>query len=408
MQERSKTISLCIVIGIILICSLVLAGEQKNEEILVNDNTTFAIELYQKLCDSDDNIFFSPYSISTALSMTYAGARGNTRKEMAKALRFTLDRDNLHATFAIIESKLSKIQKAGNVKLNVVNNLWPQKDYRILDEYLSLIKKHYGVSITPVDYIQATEVSRKMINKWVEEKTQDKIKDIIQSGMIDPLTRLVLVNSIYFKGNWKKKFKKSRTKDAPFYVSLNKSVKTPMMTQKQRFRYAEFRTLKILALPYAGNELSMIVLLPNKDVGLKQLEGNLTVENLRRWTDRLRERKLLVSLPKFKTTSMFKLDKTLISMGMVDAFNDDRANFAGINGSPKGLFIKPLVHKAFIVVNEYGTEAAAATAIVMKTKSIPYIPVFRADRPFIFLIQENKTRNILFMGRMNDPTKTGE
>ena len=409
MRDRSKAIALCVMLSITLFCSLVLAGEQTEEEILVQDNSSFAIDLYEKLRASDGNIFFSPYSISTALAMTYAGARGNTEEEMAKTLRFSLDQESLHPAFANIESRLNKLQKAGNVKLSVANSLWPQQGYRLLDEYLSLVKKHYGVSITPVDYKHAREAARKMINKWVEDKTQDKIKDLIQPGVLDALTRLVLVNAIYFKGNWESQFKISRTKDAPFYVTPNKSVQAPIMSQKQKFRYAEIETLQVLELPYVGDELSMIVLLPRKADGLKQLESSLSVENLKRWKRRIGKREVLVFLPKFKMTSMFRLDKTLVSMGMVDAFNDSKANFAGMDGRPDWLYIGAVLHKAFVDVNEEGTEAAAATAVVMKLSGMPAPPpTFRADHPFVFLIHENRTGNILFMGRVTDPTKTGK
>ena len=409
MRDRSKAIALCVMLSITLFCSLVLAGEQTDEEILVQDNSAFAIDLYEKLRASDGNIFFSPYSISTALAMTYAGARGNTEEEMAKTLRFSLDQESLHPAFANIESRLNKLQKAGNVKLSVANSLWPQQGYRLLDEYLSLVKKHYGVSITPVDYKHAREAARKMINKWVEDKTQDKIKDLIQPGVLDALTRLVLVNAIYFKGNWESQFKISRTKDAPFYVTPNKSVQAPIMSQKQKFRYAEIETLQVLELPYVGDELSMIVLLPRKADGLKQLESNLSVESLKRWKRRIGKREVLVFLPKFKMTSMFRLDKTLVSMGMVDAFNDSKANFAGMDGRPDWLYIGAVLHKAFVDVNEEGTEAAATTAVVMKLSGMPAPPpTFRADHPFVFLIHENRTGNILFMGRVTDPTKTGK
>jgi serpin B len=409
MRVRSKAISMHVMLSTILFCSLAFAGEQTNEEILVQDNSAFAIDLYQKLSVADDNIFFSPYSISTALAMTYAGARGNTEKEMSKTLRFSLSQDNLHPAFADIESKLNNLQKAGNVNLSVANSLWPQQDYTFLDDYLSLIKHHYGVSITPVDYKRACETARKMINKWVEDKTQDKIKDLIQPGILDALTRLVLVNAIYFKGNWESQFKPERTKNAPFYVSPDKSVQVPMMTQKREFRYAEIERLKVLELPYEGGELSMIILLPSRADGIRKLESNLTVENLKQWKHRLRKREVLVFLPKFTMTSTFRLDKTLVSMGMVDAFNDSKANFAGMDGRPDWLYIGAVLHKAFVDVNEEGTEAAAATAVVMKARAMPAPPpTFRADHPFLFLICENQTGSILFMGRVNDPTKTGE
>jgi len=190
MRASSKGIALCVMILIALFCPLGFADDPTDEEILVQDNSAFAIGLYQKLRATDGNMFFSPYSISVTLSMTYAGARGNTEKEMEKTLRFSLDQEYLHPAFANIESRLNKLKEGCKVKLSAANSLWPQKDYRFLDEYLFLIQKHYDVSITPVDYKHARETARKMINEWVEDKTQDKIKDLIGPGILNARTRL--------------------------------------------------------------------------------------------------------------------------------------------------------------------------------------------------------------------------
>ena len=408
MQDISKSIALSAVL-ILLFCSPAFAGKQTNEQILVQDNCAFAMDLYKEIGAADGNIFFSPYSISTALAMTYGGARENTATEMAETLRFSLDQENLHPAFSQLESRLNNIQKTGSIKLSVASSLWPQQDYKFLDEYLSLVKKHYGVSITPVDYKRASEAARKMINSWVEDKTQEKIKDLIQPGTLDALTRLVLVNAIYFKGNWESQFKADNTKDAPFHISSKKSVEVPMMTQQEMFGYADLGSFEMVELPYVGNDLSMIVLLPKEVDGVKQLGAELSKESLSQWKSQLNKREVLVFLPKFKMTSMFRLDKTLVSMGMVDAFSDSKANFAGMDGRPDWLYIGAAIHKAFVDVNEEGTEAAAATGVVIKVTAMPAPPpVFRADHPFIFLIQENRTGSILFMGRLMDPTKSGE
>lgn len=406
---RYRYQAIVVMLSMVLSHSLVFAADQSDAETLVQGNSAFAFDLYQKLCTFEGNIFFSPYSISTALAMTYAGACGNTEKQIAEVLRFSLSQKNLHSAFTELELRLNKLQKAGNVRLSVANSLWPQQDYKFLDEYLSLVKKHYGVSITPVDYKQACEAARKMINKWVEDKTEDKIKDLIQPGILDALTRLVLVNAIYFKGNWESQFKADQTKNAHFYVSPEKYVQTPMMTQKQEFGYAELESLQIVQLPYAGNELSMLVLLPKETDGIKRLEAGLSIENLKRWKSRLAQREVLVFLPKFKMASMFRMDNTLVSMGMVDAFSNTKANFAGMDGRPDWLYIGAVIHKAFVDVNEEGTEAAAATAVVMKAGGMPTPPTtFRADHPFIFLIQENRTGSILFFGRLTNPKETKE
>ncbi|MDO9542040.1 MAG: serpin family protein [Kiritimatiellia bacterium] len=409
MRNRYKAIALSVLGLVILPGSIILAEPQlKDVDALVSANSTFALDLYQKLCPSEGNLFFSPYSISTALAMTYAGARENTEKEMASALHFSMKQENLHPAFADLEDRLNKLQKAGNINLGVANSLWPQKDYKFLPEYLALIKKNYGVSITPVDYMQAAEATREMINKWVEDKTQGKIKNLIPPGIFGKFTLLVLINAIYFKGDWESQFRPDATKDSPFFISPEKSVQIPIMNQKENFKYAQLESLQILELPYTGNELSMLVLLPKEKNGLQQLESILTVENLKQWKNQLGKEKVSVSLPKFKMTSSFSLNKTLKSMGMIDAFNVNDANFAGMDGRPASLlplFIGAVFHNAFVDLNEEGTEAAAATAVMMAGGGLPPPPkTFCADHPFIFLIQDNQTGSILFMGRLTDPT----
>jgi serpin B len=273
-----------------------------------------------------------------------------------------------------------------------------------LKEYLILTKKYYGVTITPLDYRQAVEKARKIINQWVEEKTKDKIKNLIKPGILNPLTRLVLVNAIYFKGNWASQFDEKRTKDETFYLLSGKRVQAPMMAQKEEFRYAKKESLQVLELPYVGEDLSMIVLLPGKTDGLPELERHLTRGTLMQWLTGLRKQKVQVFLPKFKMTSQFRLDQTLTAMGMRDAFDPNKANFAGMDGRRNWLYIGAVIHKAFVDVNEEGTEAAAATAVAMRIKMArPPSPIFRADHPFIFLIRDNKTGSILFIGRVLDP-----
>jgi serpin B len=263
------------------------------------------------------------------------------------------------------------------------------------------------VTITPVDYKAAREAASKMINKWVEDQTKKKIKDIIQPGVLDALTRLILVNAIYFKGNWASQFRKSATKDVPFYLTQKESVSVPMMNQEETFGYAEYENIQILKLPYIGYDLSMLVLLPKKIDGLADLEKSLTADNLERWRNRLYNKEVYVFLPKFKMTSQFYLGEMLKSMGMTDAFNRTKANFLGMDGNPNWLYIATVIHKAFVDVNEEGTEAVAATAVT--TTSLiggPPPKVFRADNPFFFLIQDNTTGSILFIGRVVNPAKS--
>jgi serpin B len=382
----------------------VVIDVEGNLQTVVKGNNDFAFDLYQELKNAEGNLFFSPYSISTALAMTYAGARGQTEKEMAKVLHFSLKQEPLHSSFSKLQSYLNAIQNKGHIKLSIANSLWAQKGYYFLDTFLELNKKYYGAGLNFVDFATNTEAARKTINLWVEDKTQKKIKELIKPSMINPLTTLVLCNAIYFKGDWLSKFDEKRTVDADFYISPNKTIKVPMMNQKSKFKFKDFNDFSAIELPYEGNDLSMIIFLPKEIDGLRELEKKLTNDNVRIWIDKLSnsyKSKILVSLPKFKTTSEFELANVLIKMGMPHAFRD--ADFSGMTGK-KDLFISKVIHKAFVNVNEEGTEAAAATAVVA-LRGISKTLLFRADHPFVFLIRENKTGSILFLGRIIDPTK---
>ena len=382
------------------------AADGSEIEAVVDGNTAFALDLYSRLKDEDGNLFFSPYSISVALAMTYAGARENTAQQMSQTLRFSLDPQRLHPAFGKLEERLEALQEEGNVQLEIANSLWPHKSYPILEEYIGLVKKYYGVKITPLDYAADTEAARRIINEWVEEKTKDKIKDMIGPGVLDALTRLVLVNAIYFKGNWADQFEEELTKDAPFHPLSGESIEVPMMKQQETFGYAEHEDLQILQMPYAGDEMSMLVLLPKNMDGLANLQSVLSKENLEKWIKSIRKKEVLVFLPKFKVTSQFRLDEALASMGMSDAFSPEKADLSGIDGEPHRLYIGAVIHKAFVDVNEEGTEAAASTAVGFALASMPEpVPTFRADHPFIFMIRDNNTGSILFMGRIVDPAK---
>jgi len=365
-------------------------------------NTTFALDLYQQLRSQEGNLFFSPYSISTALAMTYAGARGETEAQMAQALHFELSQDTLHPAFAALQGQLDAVQAGGDVQLNVANALWPHVDYPFLDAYLDLVKVYYGVSLTTLDYGDP-EPARQQINAWAEEQTCGKIKDLIPTGILNRLTRLVLTNAIYFKGNWASQFDEAWTDTAPFTVQPGQQVAVPLMMQKLTCGYGEFPQLQVLELPYVGEALSMLVLLPRQVDGLASLEAQLTPGALAQWTARLRQSEVLVYLPRFKVEAAFRLDDALKSLGMVDAFDMELANFAGMDGTDM-LSISAVLHKAFVEVNEEGTEAAAATAVLM-TFGVPLpAPVFQVDHPFLFLIRENSSGSVLFLGRVVDPT----
>jgi serpin B len=378
-----------------------------NVQRVVTGNNGFAMDLYGKLRASKGNVFFSPYSISTALAMTYGGARGETAAQMAHTLQFDLPSNELHQAFGQLEENLNAVQKAGHVQLSVANSLWPQKGFDFLPDYLALCKKFYGTSIQSVDFAGDTEAARKQINDWVEDKTRKKIVELLKPGMIGGSTRLVLANAIYFKGDWANQFEARHTKDQPFHISPETDITAPLMQQTSDFGYAEFPDLQVLEVPYAGNELSMVVLLPRQVDGMGDLETNLTAENLSKWTGFLGSQKVQVFFPKFTVTSEFSLADTLSEMGMPDAFIFKTADFSGIDGQ-KDLYISRVIHKAYVKVDEKGTEAAAATAVTMELGMVArptQIPVFRADHPFLFLIRDNQTGSILFLGRMTDPTK---
>jgi serine protease inhibitor len=368
----------------------------------VRGNTQFALDLYRTLRATPGNLFFSPYSISAALAMTYAGARGETAAQMARTLHFDLDQKELHPAFDALEARLKEVGKQGAVQLSVANGLWPHRKYAFLVDYLALLQRFYGVRVTPVDYGDAG-AARRTINAWVEEQTRHKIRELIPPGVLTDLTRLVLANAIYFKGNWTSRFEAHATHDAPFWVTPSRQVGAQMMAQRDEFGYATFDRLQVLELPYVGDDLSMIVLLPAEQDGLAQLEDALTVENLDTWTADLREHEVEVLLPRFEVTFEVRLDATLCSLGMADAFSKQAADFSGMDGT-RLLYIAAVLHKAFAVVNEEGTEAAAATAVMMKVRGMPQpAPEFRVDHPFLFLIREKRTGSVLFLGRVVNP-----
>jgi len=407
MKSKLKIIHSIIVVTFFLSSSLIFAETSGNLQTVVKGNNNFGFDLYQELKGKKGNLFFSPYSISTALAMTYAGARGQTGKEMAEVLHFSLEQNSLHSSFSKLQSYLNTIQNKGYIKLSIANSLWAQEGYRFLDIFLDLNKKYYDAGLNFVDFATQTEAARKTINIWVENKTQQKIKESIKRGMIDPLTTLVLCNAIYFKGNWVNQFDKKRTMDADFYISSDNAIKVPMMSKKSEFKFKDFGSFSAIELPYEGNDLSMIIFLPKEVDGLAGFEENLTNDSVKAWINKLiasYKSEILIHLPKFKATCEFELSKILSDMGMPSAFSLPPADFSGMTGK-KDLFISKVIHKAFVDVNEEGTEAAAATAVVMEQLSVSKPLIFRANHPFVFLIRENKTESILFIGRIVDPTK---
>jgi serpin B len=286
--------------------------------------------------------------------------------------------------------------------LSTANALWASENYRFLDEYFDLIEKFYMGKVTNLDFVNEAEKSRQTINTWVEDQTNGKIKDLLKKEHITPMTRLILTNAIYFKGNWVKQFDEEKTKESDFKVDSETTAKVPMMSMRdESFNYTATQDLQILELPYEGEDLSMLILLPMEG-NLDSVEESLTLENLANWRNNLREQEIDIFIPKFKFETKYDMGETLIDMGMPTAFSPGGADFSGMDGT-KNLSIGFVVHQGFVEVNEKGTEAAAATAVGMIETSIPN--TFNADHPFLFLIQDRDSGNILFMGRVTDPSK---
>ncbi|HKB39083.1 MAG TPA: serpin family protein [Gemmataceae bacterium] len=372
---------------------------------VVKGNNEAALDLYAQLRGEEGNLFFSPYSISTALAMTYAGARGDTADEMAKALHFPLELDRLAPAFGTLYKQINGDGKKRGYELSIANALWGQKGFAFKKEFINTTRANFGAGLREVDFKNAPEEARTTINEWVEKQTKDKIKDLFPKGTVTSDMRLALTNAIYFKGDWDEQFKKDATRNEAFKLSGKDSVKTPLMNKEGRFGYLDADTFQALEMPYKGKDLSMVVLLPKKVDGLADLEKLMTADKLSGWIGRLRQQKVIVTLPKFKVTKQFTLNDVLGKMGMKRAFTEG-ADFSGIT-SDTDLMISVVVHKAFVDVNEQGTEAAAATGVgIVATSAAPApTPVFRADHPFLFLIRDMQSGSILFMGRLADPTK---
>ncbi|KAJ1200925.1 hypothetical protein NDU88_004746 [Pleurodeles waltl] len=371
-------------------------------------NTHFALDLFQKLNETNPtgNIFFSPFSISAALAMVLLGAKGNSAEQVSKTLHFDGVED-LHPGF---QSLSTDINKAGtSYHLNLANRLFGEKTYTFLQEYLASSLKLYGAELSTADFIGAPDVERQDINKWVEEQTNGKILDLLPDGSIDSSTILVLVNAIYFKGNWAEKFNAEDTVDMPFRLNKNVQKTVKMMYQKKKFpfRYIMEANCRALELPYVGDELSMILLLPDDitddATGLKQLESQLTLETIKEWTlpENMYAIDVHVHLPKFKLEDSYELKSTLSSLGLVDIFENGVADLSGMSGT-RDLFLSKVVHKSFVEVNEEGTEAAAATAGIANFCMLRE-EEFRADHPFLFFIRHNPSKSMLFFGRYSSP-----
>ncbi|OHB49728.1 MAG: hypothetical protein A2Y10_06100 [Planctomycetes bacterium GWF2_41_51] len=375
-----------------------------NMKTQVAANTDFTLSLYRNLKNETkiSNLFFSPYSISTALAMVYGGARGETQKQIANALHFTLSDDSLHRTFGDLQKRLIQENKSKGCQLFLANALWMQKNEQFLKEFLTLVS-NYSAGLRQLDFIAETESSRQVINSWIGEKTNDNIKDLIPSGAIDENTRLILTNAIYFKGKWKFEFEKSETKKADFFTLKKRKIEVNMMHLKENFKYYADEKLQAVELPYKSNEISMFIMLPKEINDIEKTESLLTSHYLNDITTKLNTNEIDLFFPKFKITwGTSSLRNSLIKMGMTDAFAN--ADFSGINGKAD-LFLSDVLHQAVIEVNEEGTEATAATGGVIELSIADEPTTFRVDHPFIFFIKDNRSGSILFMGRVTEPSK---
>lgn len=368
----------------------------------------FSFELFNKLSDdpqNDGNVFYSPYSVFTALAMTYEGARGDTAVEMGNVLHIDQDNDSFHEYMQALYNFLNYNDE---YDISTANALWPDVGFELLDDYVNIIETYYGGKASEVEYGDPVEAAR-IINEWVENQTNNLIKNLVPAGAIDPdLTRLILTNAIYFKGVWQVQFEEANTTLRDFELSPGDVLQVDTMKltgTEDKFNYTSTDDLKILELPYTGNEISMMILLPNKGVDLDDVVDSMNWNEYDSWIDSMYETKADIYLPKFKFETSYGLNGYLKDLGMVDAFGN--ADFSGIDGT-KELFISQVLHKAFIDVNEEGTEAAAATAVIMAGRAPgptepPERITFNCNHPFLFTLHHKETRSILFMGKVMNP-----
>nr|4GA7_A Chain A, Leukocyte elastase inhibitor [Homo sapiens]4GA7_B Chain B, Leukocyte elastase inhibitor [Homo sapiens] len=378
-------------------------------EQLSSANTRFALDLFLALSENNPagNIFISPFSISSAMAMVFLGTRGNTAAQLSKTFHFNTV-EEVHSRFQSLNADINK--RGASYILKLANRLYGEKTYNFLPEFLVSTQKTYGADLASVDFQHASEDARKTINQWVKGQTEGKIPELLASGMVDNMTKLVLVNAIYFKGNWKDKFMKEATTNAPFRLNKKDRKTVKMMYQKKKFAYGYIEDLKcrVLELPYQGEELSMVILLPDdiedESTGLKKIEEQLTLEKLHEWTkpENLDFIEVNVSLPRFKLEESYTLNSDLARLGVQDLFNSSKADLSGMSGA-RDIFISKIVHKSFVEVNEEGTEAAAATAGIATFCMDDPEENFTADHPFLFFIRHNSSGSILFLGRFSSP-----
>ncbi|XP_072461117.1 serpin B6-like [Notamacropus eugenii] len=367
---------------------------------------TFTLNVFKKISEEEDpsqNVFYAPLSLYCALAMVLDGAKGDTAAQIRKVLSLNKDAD-VHQSFL---SFLEEANKSGSqCLLRIANQLFGEKTFDFISSFKESCQKFYHSNMEELDFANAPEEGRKHINKWVEEKTEGKIAELLANDSINSLTALVLVNAIYFKGKWEKQFDKSRTREEIFKISKEKQKPVQMMFQTSTFRMTYIGEVftKILVLPYVGGQMDMVILLPDENTGLKMLEKGLTSEKLSDWLnpEMMDEMEVEVFLPRFKLEEYLDMKFILQKLGMADAFDGFMADFSGMSAR-KGLCLSKVIHKAFVEVNEEGTEAACATAAIIMLRCATITPQFIVDHPFLFLIRDNSSKNILFWGKVISP-----
>lgn len=366
---------------------------------IVNQNNQFAIDLYNQLQrEISGNLFFSPYSLSTAMAMTYEGSRNQTAIQISQVFHFPQPPGSLYPEFT---SLLNDIKSRNSSQLYLVNRLWGQSGYRFQEPFLQITKNHYNAQLNQVDFMGDHEKSRQIINDWVSQETNHKITDLIPPGILDRLTRLILTNAVYFSGDWLSPFPEKYTQDGIFNLPSGETISVPMMHHPNvSINYHSLPEVQIIELPYSDGNLSMIILLPAEGTDLPTFAQNMTIANFQNWLHRLEYVNLEIWLPKFNFSSSFNLKSTLSYMGMESAFTET-ADFSGIS-SEKPFFLYDVVHQAFVNVDEKGTEASAATGVIVGSRSSIRDRI-HINRPFMFIIRELDSGTILFMGSVVNP-----
>jgi len=383
---------------------------------LAQGNTAFALDLYHAASGDQDNVFFSPYSVSLALAMTYAGSRANTEQQMAGVMHYDLPQDKLHPGFNWLDQELAGRKNIENgsagadgkgFRLNVVNDIWGQDGYSFLSPFLDTLSGNYGAGLRRLDFQKDPDKARLIINDYISEHTEQRIKDLIPSGIIDTLTRLVLTNAIYFNASWLYQFSPDKTGDGLFTRLDGTQITVPMMHYQDpaSLGYFQGNGFQAVEMPYEGSKLSMVILLPDEGQ-FESFQSSLNADKLTQVLGQEASELMYLTMPKFSFSSKFMLSKVLIGMGMNDAFSPADADFSGIDGS-RNLYIGEVIHQAFVKVDEAGTEAAAATAVIMQVAAMPVQQKnVIIDRPFVFLIRDVPTGTILFMGRVLEPVQS--